>query len=223
MLYSDILIQLKSLGSEQTRKTYARHGIVGDVYGVSFAHLTKLKKQIKQDHAVALQLWKTGNFDAQCLALMIAEAEKTTYQELQQLISDVTNRTIADMLATFVQKTAYAQECIQSLFASEKGCYHEIAWGIIGAQALSEQEYLDAYFENYLHTIETALQSSANFTKYAMNKALIAIGGRNKTLKMQAQRIAQAIGKVVVDHGHTACKTPDAYDHIERIWTRKKD
>jgi hypothetical protein len=40
-----ILDQLKALGTEQTRKTYRRHGVSGDQYGVSYADLKNLKKK----------------------------------------------------------------------------------------------------------------------------------------------------------------------------------
>ena len=45
------LKKLESLGSAQTRKTYARHGIIGDVFGVKWGDLNKLAKEIEVDHA----------------------------------------------------------------------------------------------------------------------------------------------------------------------------
>jgi len=73
MIYKDLMQELKSLGSEQYRKTYKRHGVQGEVYGVSYAHLGTLKKKIKIDHELALELWKSGNHDARTLATMIAD------------------------------------------------------------------------------------------------------------------------------------------------------
>lgn len=48
-----ILEQLEALDSAQTRKTYRRHGVNGEQYGVSYAELKKLKKKIKVNHASA--------------------------------------------------------------------------------------------------------------------------------------------------------------------------
>jgi hypothetical protein len=56
-----------------------------------------------------------------------------------------------------------------------------------------------------------------------MNNALIAIGGRNEALRKQATAAAKRVGKVDVDHGDTACKTPDAVSYIEKMWARKKE
>ena len=47
-----------------------------------------------------------------------------------------------------------------------------------------------------------------------MNNALIAIGRRNAQLQKQALAAAKRIGKLEIDHGDTACKTPDAATYI---------
>ena len=52
----------------------------------------------------------------------------------------------------------------------------------------------------------------------AMNMAVMAIGCRSDSLRSAAIAAAQRIGKVKVDHGDTACKTPDAVAAIEKAW-----
>jgi len=61
------------MGTAQNRKVYARHGVGEDMYGVSYSNLGKLRKSIKRHHALAEQLWATGNHDARVLATMIAD------------------------------------------------------------------------------------------------------------------------------------------------------
>ena len=51
-----------------------------------------------------------------------------------------------------------------------------------------------------------------------MNLAVIAIGCRSPGLRKAALAAAKRIGKVEVDHGDTACKTPDAAEYIQRSW-----
>lgn len=53
MTLQETLRELKSLGTEQNRKLYARHGVTNEMFGVSYANLDKLKKKIKMDHALA--------------------------------------------------------------------------------------------------------------------------------------------------------------------------
>jgi hypothetical protein len=87
--------------------------------------------------------------------------------------------------------------------------------------ALRDVTPSDAYFTGLLDRIERDLHSSPNFTRHAMNNALIAIGMRNGELRALAQAAARRIGKVVVDHGETDCSTPDAVDYIDRAHARK--
>ena len=63
MTVKDVMGQLERR-TAQARKTYARHGAGGNTFGVSFADLYKVQKQIRKDHGLARQLWKTRNLDA---------------------------------------------------------------------------------------------------------------------------------------------------------------
>jgi hypothetical protein len=53
MTCCEVLQELESLGTEKNRKTYQRHGVTRESYGVSFADLEKIRKRIKKDHALA--------------------------------------------------------------------------------------------------------------------------------------------------------------------------
>ena len=72
MTLKQALAALQKAGTAQNRKVYGNHGVSGPMYGVSFAELKKLKKQIKQDHELACGLWDTGNHDARILACLNA-------------------------------------------------------------------------------------------------------------------------------------------------------
>jgi len=48
--------------------------------------------------------------------------------------------------------------------------------------------------------------------------AVICIGCRSAGLRKAALATAKRIGKVEVDHGDTACKTPDAAQYILASW-----
>lgn len=53
MTLAETMTALEQAGSEQTRKTYARHGASAPMFGVSFATLGTLLKRIKVDHELA--------------------------------------------------------------------------------------------------------------------------------------------------------------------------
>ena len=88
MTRDEVMERLEALGTAQARKTYARHGAGDNTFGVSFANLYKLQKQIRKDHGLARQLWKTRNLDAQSLATMIADAGRIDSREADDWAKD---------------------------------------------------------------------------------------------------------------------------------------
>ena len=53
MQLPEVVRTLEQAGTAQTRKTYARHGIGPNMYGVSYANLNALAKKIKRDQPLA--------------------------------------------------------------------------------------------------------------------------------------------------------------------------
>jgi 3-methyladenine DNA glycosylase AlkD len=90
MSLDEAMRALEKAGSEQTRKTYARHGAKEPMFGVSFATLKTLVKRIGVDHALAL--WDTGNFDARNLAVKVADPAKATSAVLDRWAGDMMTR-----------------------------------------------------------------------------------------------------------------------------------
>src|SRR5579863_8795596 len=90
---------LEAAGSEQTRKTYRRHGVSGPQFGVSYATIKPLAKKIKTDHTLAAQLWDTGNHDARILATMIADPKAATAKQIDQWAKALDNYVLTDALA----------------------------------------------------------------------------------------------------------------------------
>ena len=84
----EILATLKKLGRPQTAAIYKRHGSGDNVFGALTSEIGKLQKTIKVDHALAMELWKTGNAEARILALQIADPGKLTRADADRLLKD---------------------------------------------------------------------------------------------------------------------------------------
>ena len=220
MSLSAVMSELKALGKEQTRKVWARHGMK-DLYGVAFADLEKIRKRIKQDHALALALWDTGNCDARHLATMIVDPERMDAKTVDRWARDASYRMLCGMLGGIFRRNRFGKTRVEKWTASKKEWLGSIGWNLVAGLALHDDDLDDAYFENKLEVIEARIDEVPNFTKEGMNNALIAIGGRNSELREKAFAAADRIGKVEVDHGLTNCKTPLARPYIERMWARK--
>ena len=216
-----VMEELKSLGKEQTRKTYRRHGVKGELFGVLWGDLKKLHKQIKVNHPMAVSLWETGNYDARIFALMIADPQQADEAMLDAWARELDNYAITDAFSAYVVRTPFAHQKMKEWTASEDEWMGQAGWNLLGRIALDDKTLPDAFFMPYLDTIRSDIHNRKNRVRYAMNGALIAIGGRNPALEQVAIEIAQHIGKVDVDHGDTDCKTPDAISYIQKMKARR--
>ncbi len=217
---ADLVQTLRSLGKEQTAKTYRRHGAVGDVLGVSYADLGKLQKKHRGDHTLARSLWQSGAHEARVLATQIADAAQATRAELEAWVGDVEGYPLTDALADFAARTPLAQACMAAWMKSKDEWIASAGWRILAS--LAKQEVAPAsIFEPYLPAIQKGIAGAQNRVRYAMNTALIAIGGRGGALEVKALKVAKAIGPVEVDHGDTDCETPDAAAYIAKMKARR--
>lgn len=221
MTLKETLSALKEAGSEQTRKTYTRHGVKRPMYGVSYAALEKLRKTIKRDQDLAEKLWTSGNHDARVLATMIADPAAATPATLAPWLAEADHSSIAGAVSKLACKTPHAPKIFEAFQASQDDFPSAGAWAILAELAMSDEPLGDEFFAAQLREIEARIHSAQNSTRYMMNSALIAIGIRNSRLEKQALAAAKRIGTVEVDHGDTACKTPDAISYIKKAVARR--
>ena len=74
---AEVMSELKKMGTEQTRKTFARHGAPLDkMFGVKVGDMKLILKKIKGNQSLAMDLYATGNSDAQYLAGLVADGAK---------------------------------------------------------------------------------------------------------------------------------------------------
>ena len=219
----EILTTLKKLGKPQTAAIYKRHLSGDNVFGVLTSEIAKLQKKIKVDHALALELWKTGNAEARILALQVADPEKLTRSDANGLLKDGPVRFVGCYLSGLVGRSPIAEETMRAWMKSPDEFAREMGYGILGARLKDDPDSVsDTDAEKVLATIEKEIHRSPNWARHAMNVAIISIGVFKPALRKKAIEAAKRIGKVEVDHGETSCKTPDAVAYLEKASNRKR-
>jgi 3-methyladenine DNA glycosylase AlkD len=216
----EVLSELERKGSEQTCKTYARHGINIPMYGVSVADLKIIAKRIRGNQALALKLFDTGNYDAMYLAGMVADGSQMSKKQLQQWATDANCEAICGYTVTWVAtESPFARELAMKWIDSKKASIAIIGWatysGIV-ATTVDENLNLDE-IEQLLDRVLVEIDKAPNMVRYMMNGFVIAVGGYVKPLSRHAKRVAKSLGTVSVDMGDTACKVPRALDYIQKI------
>lgn len=226
---SALLSRLEALGSEQTRKTLRRHNAQEPMFGVRYADLYKLEKEIKrafkktpeQAHTLAQELWDSGNHDARILATLIADSSRIDEATIGRWITEAAAcHFLVDAVAGVVEKSAHAAGCRDTWRLSDDEWIGRAGWHLV-TQAAMNVATPDSYLADRLTEIEEGIHQSPNRKREAMNSALIAIGIRSEEWADKATSAAERIGKVHIDHGDTSCKTPDAAAYIRKTMARK--
>jgi hypothetical protein len=123
-------------------------------------------------------------------------------------------------VGSLAQESPHGAAKAREWLASSDDRLRAAGWTLIGVLANRDAQSPDDTFARHLAQIEQSIHTAANRVKQAMNGALIAIGGRSAALRKAATAAAKRIGRVEVDHGDTACQTPDAVPYIAKLWER---
>ena len=220
MTLAQVLAELEANGKEQTRKTYARHGIDLPMFGVSVADLKVIAKKIKGDQALALELYDTGNYDAMYLAGMVADGSRMTKPQLENWGKRASCEAICSYaLAGVVCESEHARVLAMKWIDSKKPATAIGGWatycGIVATRPDAELDLAEV--AQLLERVVEEIHRAPNRVRYSMNSFVICVGTYVKPLVKQAKAAAKKIGAVAVDMGDTACKVPLATEYIAKV------
>ncbi len=219
MTLAETMTVLEAAGTAQARKTYVRHGATGPMFGVSFATLKVLMKRIDVDHELALALWETGNFDARNLAMKIVDSARMGTDDLDRWAREGSPAlSCGDYAATLPAEGSLGPTKARQWLASADPDVNRAAWPLISQLAFRDEQTPDTFFAELLDEVARTIHTAPNALRAGMNRVVITIGCRSPGLRAAALAAANRIGRVDVDHGDTACETPDARTAIEKAW-----
>lgn len=220
MNVSEVMDKLKEMGNEQTRNTYLRHGAPYDMFGVKVGDLKKLVKDVKKDQELALSLYDTGNHDAMYLAGLTVNPKAVSKDVLQQWAIQARWYMIAEYtVAGVAAESPYAVELAREWIGSDDEIVATCGWSTYANYvSVAPDERLDLdELRSLLDQVERNVHRERNRVRYVMNGFVIAVGAYVAPLNQEAKRVANAVGKVHVNVGQTACKVPLATEYIAKI------
>jgi hypothetical protein len=215
--FDEAMSALEEKGSEQTRKTYRRHGASGPLFGVKFGDLRPLGRKIGTDHALAEALWASGNTDARLLACMVADPTAVSEAELDDWLDDIETYFLVDtFVAEIASKTSGRCERAERWIASDRDRTAQAGWDLMSLVALSDDDVPNAFFEEQLDRIAERIEGYGNWTRRSASNTIIGIGLRNDALEAAARQTAARMGEVDFDPGQTSCVMPDPIAYLEK-------
>jgi 3-methyladenine DNA glycosylase AlkD len=217
---SEVMKELKKKGSEQTRKTYTRHGAPSDMFGVKVGDLKVIARKIKGNQELACELYETGNVDAMYLAGLVADGAQMSKKQLQSWAKAARWHMQSEYTVPWVAvESPHARDLAIKWIRSRNESIASTGWcTYAGIVATTEDDELDlAEIKQLLNRVVEHIDSAPDRVRYTMNGFVISVGAYVKPLLKEAERVARTIGVVSVDMGDTACKVPLATAYIEKI------
>lgn len=191
-----VLATLKRLGSPRFRaEMETRYGIVTkDAFGVRMNQMQHVAKQLGRNHALALALWKTGNYEARTVAALVAEPERVTAALMDRWSRDFDNWAICDTVCFKLFDQVPPAFGRVKAWANQKDEFQKrAAFALLACLALHDEDAGDQVFKDMLPLIEAAATDERNFVKKGVSWALRAIGSRNVKLHAATMKIAQQL------------------------------
>ncbi len=194
MTVNEILTRLKSLGDDARRAHNRKAGAPDNQFGVKLGDVRALAKKIKTDHELALQLWDTGNVEAQLVATLIMQPKSLSAGELDRLTRSTTCAQVADWLNSYVVAQHPEKDALREKWMKAKDRWAARAGWNLTASRINKGAADSLDLPGLLDRIEKELPKAKPEVQWTMNNTLAAIGIHHPKLRKRAVAIGEAIG-----------------------------
>ena len=202
MNLKEALANLESLGDEKRRAHNAKPwpGYPAGAaklkqFGCATGDIRVLAKKIKTNHELALELWKTGNIDAQLLAILLMKPKELSAKELDKLVRTARFVWVADWLNAYIvkeQPPADKEKLRIKWMEEEDGWAARAGWNLTATKIGKDSDGLD--LPALLDRIESEMADAPPETQWTMNAALAAIGINFAKHRKRAIAIGEKLG-----------------------------
>lgn len=193
MTVNEILARFKSLADDARRAHNTKSGAPDNQFGVKLGDIRTLGKKIKSDHELALELWDTGNVEAQLLATLIIKPTSLSSDQLDELTRSTTCTQVAEWLNAYVVAQHPQKESLREKWMKAKDPWSARAgWHLTASRINKAADGLDLI--SLLDRIEKEMPKASPQVQWTMNNTLIAIGVHHANHRKRAIAIGQKIG-----------------------------
>ncbi len=222
MTAEEIVAMLKKMGSEGTARVLRNHGAHDPCLGVKIGDMKPLQKQLKKNHALSLELYNTGIYDAMYLAGLIAEPELMTKKDLTGWVKTASKPIASNVVGPIAAGSPAGWTLALAWIKSKNEIENIAGWATISTAASifpDEELDLDAY-QRLLAEVEGKISTAKDAVRYQMNSFVISAGSYISSLTEAAMEAGHRIGVLKVDMGNTDCNVPFAPDYIQKVKAR---
>ncbi len=220
MKVREAMAQLEKLGDEKRRVFNAKRGASDNQFGVKTGDIRKLAKKIKVDHELGLALWKTGNVDAQMLAILLVRPKDLAAKQLSVMAREGTCEWVADWLNSYVINKHPDRESLrEDWMASKDAMTARAGWSMTAQRVSKSPDGLD--LAALLDRLESEMPTAPPQAQWTMNMALVNIGIHHEDHRERALAIGEALGIYSDYPASKGCTSPFAPIWINEMVSRQ--
>ena len=192
---TEIVADLEGKGTEAVRKVYAKQGAGEKVLGVKMGDLRTLASPLKKQHALGLELWDSGWFEARVLATMLLDPKQLTEEACVRLAESCDSAPLVDKLTTNVlEHTKVAPALRERWIDSADPLLGRAGWNLL-TTAVEKDKKGTLDLDALLAKIEAELPAAPRPKKEAMNMCLCMIGVYHPSLTDKAIAAGERLGR----------------------------
>lgn len=189
----ETLAQLKALGNEKVRTQNRKWGAGDNQFGVMHGEIRKIAAKLKTNQELAMELWATGNVDAQLLAVLLLNPKKLTTDDLDRLVRSIGSGHVADWFSSYVIKKHADKETLRKKWMTDKHPYAARAgWSLTSERVSKSPEGLD--LPALLDRLESEMADAAPEVQWTMNSCLAGIGIHHAKYRKRAIALGETLG-----------------------------
>lgn len=218
-----VMQELEALGKERLKKMYMSNGAHEPLFGVATGSMKPIAKKIKQDQALAEQLYSTGNYDAMYFAGVIADPKAMSAEDFERWMDSAYFYMISDyIVAVTLSETDIAQEIADRWIASGEDLRMSAGWScycwLLGSR--KDHEFSESKLADMLEQVAQSIHTAPLRTKSAMNNFIYTVAISYVPLHEQAVATAKAVGPVEFKKDAGKAKYLDAAENIQKSLDR---
>jgi 3-methyladenine DNA glycosylase AlkD len=220
MTLNETLKQLKALGDAKVRAQNAKSGAGDNQFGVKHGDIRVLANKIQPNHELAMSLWKTGNVDAQLLAILLIKPKNLSAKELDRMVRSVSFVRVADWLNAYVVRQHPDKEALrQDWVAADDRWAARAGWDLTAERVAKSPDGLE--LPALLIRIESEMADAKPEVQWTMNNTLAAVGIHFPKHRKRAIAIGEKLGIYRDYPVSKGCTSPFAPIWINTIVSRQ--
>lgn len=214
----EVMAELSDLEDARIRRVNERHG---DDHGVNLTQLRAVAKRVRKNHALALELWGTGDSAARLVALLICRPKEFSASELDAMLREARTPKVHDWLVGYVvMKGPHAEELRVAWLDDDDPVVASAGWALTADRVAKTPEGVD--LPALLDVIEAEMADAHERLQWEMNTCLAQIGIHHPDLRARALEIGERLGVLRDYPTPRGCTSPYAPEWIGEMVRRQE-